>query len=211
MRILREQIKRSELNNISEGYSMPARLSRNKFLEIKRYMKENPKAKNSEVVIATDASMKIVSKVRNSRSYPHYKNRIKDSNRSYAIRKAQRDAKKQNSLFKNEDNFLVGGERQHFKKAVVSPQDEVKIHENITRNRITPLTSDDVLADLVRRVSALERMHKQLSATVYSVNDDLGRVKEKLSVTPSYEPSQEPRKFLNKAKKRFNFSGLFGR
>lgn len=190
---------------------MPARLSRNKFLEIKRYMKENPKAKNSEVVIATDASMKIVSKVRNSRSYPHYKNRIKDSNKSYSIRKAQRNARKQNSLFKNEDNFLNNDERKHFKKAAVSPKDEADIHENINLHSVTPINTDDILADLIRRMSALERMHRQLSATVYSINDDLSRVKEKLSVTPSYEPSHEPRKFLSKAKKRFNFLGLFGR
>lgn len=200
---------------------MPAKLSKQQFLDAKRVIKESKTRLSNEQVVkrAKLGSEKTVPTIRKARSYPHYCELVREKNRAAKQRRDERKNGQQASLLavdaptppKKKIEVRKADDHEPIipdSKAKVDPEEEAAMRERIAQNQTKPVRTEDIVADLMRRVSGLERGQrglyagqKELTSAVAAHTDELSRI-----ITFEHTPVDNSRGIKVKRKKLF---GIF--
>lgn len=202
---------------------MPSRLSKNQFLDAKRVIKESKtRLSNGQIVKrAKLGSEKVVPMIRKARSYPHYVELVREKNR---LAKQRRDARKngqQSSLLAVDETVpakkteakppvqIKVTEPKHIENHESFIEDEdvktdpveaeakrAEIRDNITRDQVQPITTETIVADLVRRVSSIERGQRSLFAAQSTQSKELNQMKEDILFTVPAQHKVVRKKFF---------------
>ena len=207
---------------------MPAKLTRNQYLDGKRLIKAKKKVTNDEIVkVMKTKGDSTVSFVRKARSFPHYQELVRESNRAA---KARREARKKGS-----QQTLLDETRSETRQPSIQKHDSAKMKQAVktTSDKALQTLQDqaevavkkghrvveievELLGEVIKKVFSMERSIRGLYANdrthekcIETNRTAINEINNRLALTPSFE--ETPLKLSESAgsprrKKRF---GIF--